>query len=187
MYIAGEDALDQFFCRHPASSSTAPWRPRSSTPTVPRSSPSTCCAPPTRRPLTDTDDEILGPSWREYATELTEQGFLRERATGYVPQRADDYPAARTALRSASADSFALIDRQLGRTVRDGRLGRAYSTVHEAPSICTWGAPTRCWSLDLAGRRALLDPFDGDYFAQAKREIMTYITRMPKPARDVSG
>jgi DEAD/DEAH box helicase domain-containing protein len=32
--------------------------------------------------------------------------------------------------------------------------------------------------LELAGRRALLEPFDGDYFTQAKREIMIFITRL---------
>ena len=42
--------------------------------------------------------------------------------------------------------------------------------------------------LDLAGRRALLEPFTGDYFTQAKRESMTYIdaaARAPRePRRD---
>ena len=32
--------------------------------------------------------------------------------------------------------------------------------------------------LDLAGRRALLEPFTGNYFTQAKRESMIYITRL---------
>jgi DEAD/DEAH box helicase domain-containing protein len=32
--------------------------------------------------------------------------------------------------------------------------------------------------LDLASHRAVLEPFDGDYFTQAKRESMTFIERM---------
>ncbi len=32
--------------------------------------------------------------------------------------------------------------------------------------------------LDLARAGALLEPFDGDYFTQAKRESMTYIERL---------
>ena len=32
--------------------------------------------------------------------------------------------------------------------------------------------------LDLDARRALLEPFDGDYFTQTKRESMTYIERL---------
>ena len=86
VYIAGEDALDQFFCRHPERVHRPRRGGRDPRPrTVPRSSPSTCCAPPTRRRSPTPTHEILGPSWREYATELTEAGFLRERATGYVP------------------------------------------------------------------------------------------------------
>ena len=50
VYIAGEDALDQFFCRHPDEFLQPPGRggdPRSRQPA--RSTPSTCCAPRTRR------------------------------------------------------------------------------------------------------------------------------------------
>ena len=178
VYIAGEDALDQFFCRHPGEFIDRAVEAAILDPDSPEIFAEHLLCAAHEAPLTDTDDEILGPSWREYATELTEQGFLRERATGYVPQRADDYPAARTALRSASADSFALIDASSGELFGTVELGRAYSTVHEGAIYLHMGRSYQVLELDLAGRRALLDPFDGDYFTQAKREIMTYITRM---------
>jgi DEAD/DEAH box helicase domain-containing protein len=41
-------------------------------------------------------------------------------------------------------------------------------------------------ALDLAGRRALLEPFTGDYFTQAKRESMTLIERLHEQ-RDTLG
>src|SRR5437660_4872545 len=40
------------------------------------------------------------------------------------------------------------------------------------------GRSYRVLELDLAGRRALLEPFSGDYFTQTKRESMTYIERL---------
>jgi DEAD/DEAH box helicase domain-containing protein len=40
--------------------------------------------------------------------------------------------------------------------------------------------------LDLAGRRALLEPFDGDYFTQAKKDTMTYVERLHE-RRDALG
>ena len=50
VYIAGEDALDQFFCAPPRRVPAAgPSRRRSSTRTARRSTASTCCAPRTRR------------------------------------------------------------------------------------------------------------------------------------------
>jgi DEAD/DEAH box helicase domain-containing protein len=103
---------------------------------------------------------------------------LRERATGFVPRRADDYPAARVALRSASADSFVLLDASSGEVLGTIEAGRAYSTVHEGAVYLHLGRSYHVRELDLASRRVLLEPFDGDYFTQAKREIMLYIERL---------
>ena len=116
--------------------------------------------------------------WRSYAEQLSDAGLLRERATGFVPRRADDYPAARVALRSASADSFVLIDVGSGEVVGTVEAGRAYSTIHDGAIYLHMGRSYRVLELDLDGRRALLEPFSGNYFTQAKRESMTYIERL---------
>jgi DEAD/DEAH box helicase domain-containing protein len=177
VYIAGEDALDQFFCRHPGEFLGRAVEAAILDPHSPEIFAEHLLCAAHEAPLTDDDEPILGPSWREYAEDLTEAGFLRERATGFVPRRADDYPAARTALRSASADSFALIDASSGELFGTVELARAYGTVHEGAVYLHMGRSYRVLELDLAGRRALLEPFDGNYFTQAKREIMIYITR----------
>jgi DEAD/DEAH box helicase domain-containing protein len=178
VYIAGEDALDQFFCRHPDEFLT---RPVESAILDPHSSEIyaehlVCAAH--EAPLTDADAPILGDQWREHAEELALAGFLRERATGFVPRRPDDYPAARVALRSASADSFILIDSSSGEVLGSIETARAYATVHEGAIYLHMGRSYAVLELDLAGRRALLEPFSGDYFTQAKRESMTYIERL---------
>ena len=110
--------------------------------------------------------------------ELTDAGFLRERATGFVPRRAHDYPAARVALRSASADSFILIDASSGEVIGTVEGARGYTTVHDGAIYLHMGRSYRVLELDLAGRRAMLEPFGGDYFTQTKRESMTYIERL---------
>jgi len=178
VYIAGEDALDQFFCRHPDEFLT---RPVEAAILDPHSSEIyaehlVCAAH--EAPLSDADAPILGDRWREYAEELTFAGFLRERATGFVPSRADDYPAARVALRSASADSFILIDASSGEVLGSIEAARAYGTVHDGAIYLHMGRSYAVLELDLEGRRALLEPFNGDYFTQAKRESMTYIERL---------
>ena len=177
VYIAGEDALDQFFCRHPGEFLGRAVEAAILDPQSPEIFAEHLLCAAHEAPLTDDDEPILGPSWREYAEDLAEAGFLRERATGFVPRRADDYPAARTALRSASADSFALIDASSGELFGTVELARAYGTVHEGAVYLHMGRSYHVLELDLAGRRALLEPFDGNYFTQAKREIMIYITR----------
>jgi DEAD/DEAH box helicase domain-containing protein len=178
VYVAGEDALDQFFCRHPSEFVGRAVEAAILDPHSPEIYAEHLLCAAHEAPLTDSDAPILGENWRAYAGELTDAGFLRERATGFVPTRADDYPAARTALRSASADSFALVDGSSGELFGTVELGRAFGTVHEGAVYLHMGRSYQVLDLELAGRRALLEPFDGDYFTQAKREIMIFITRL---------
>jgi DEAD/DEAH box helicase domain-containing protein len=57
-------------------------------------------------------------------------------------------------------------------------LARAYATVHEGAVYLHMGRSYQVLELDLGARRALLEPFAGNWFTQAKRESMIYITRM---------
>jgi DEAD/DEAH box helicase domain-containing protein len=186
VYIAGEDALDQFFCRHPDEFLNRAVEAAILDPHSPEIYAEHLLCAAHEAPLSDADEPFLGEDWREFAQDLTQAGFLRERATGFVPRRADDYPAARTALRSASADSFALVDAGSGELFGTVELARAYSTVHEGAVYLHMGRSYLVLELDLAGRRALLESFDGDYFTQAKREIDIYITR-PAAQHDTRG
>ena len=104
--------------------------------------------------------------------------MLRERATGFVPRRADDYPAGRVALRSASMDSFVLIEAGSGEVLGTIEAGRAFSTVHTGAVYLHLGRSYEVLELDLEARRALLSPSNGEYFTQTKRESMTYIDRL---------
>jgi DEAD/DEAH box helicase domain-containing protein len=178
VYIAGEDALDQFFCRHPEDFLGRPVEAAILDPGSSEIYAEHLLCAAHEAPLSEQDGPILGPQWREYAQQLATAGLLRERATGFVPKRADDYPAARVALRSASADSFVLIDAASGEVLGTIEATRAYSTVHEGAVYLHMGRSYHVLELDLGSRRAMLEPFDGDYFTQAKRESMTYIERL---------
>ncbi|MGZ4313736.1 MAG: DEAD/DEAH box helicase, partial [Solirubrobacteraceae bacterium] len=178
VYIAGEDALDQFFCRHPSEFLGRPVEAAILDPGSPEIYAEHLLCAAHEAPLSDADAPILGDQWNDFAHDLTEAGLLRERATGFVPKRADDYPAARVALRSASADSFVLLDGSSGEVLGTIEAGRAYSTVHEGAVYLHLGRSYHVLQLDLNARRAILEPFDGDYFTQTKREIMTYIERL---------
>ena len=178
VYIAGEDALDQFFCRHPDEFLSRPVEAAILDPDSPEIYAEHLVCAAHEAPLSDDDAPILGEQWREYAEQLVSAGFLRERATGFVPKRADDYPAARVALRSASADSFALVDASSGEMLGTIEAQRAYGTVHPGAVYLHLGRSYHVLDLDLTSGRALLEPFNGDYFTQAKRESMTYIERL---------
>ncbi len=186
VYVAGEDALDQFFCRHPDEFLDRAVEAAILDPHSPEIYREHLLCAAHEAPLTETDAPILGEHWRDHAESLADAGMLRERATGFVPSRADDYPAARVALRSASPDSFVLVDVSSGEVIGSIEAGRAYSTVHEGAIYLHLGRSYQVTELDLAARRAMLEPFSGDYFTQAKRESMTYIERLHE-RRDVLG
>jgi DEAD/DEAH box helicase domain-containing protein len=177
VYVAGEDALDQFFARHPQEFLRRPVEAAIIDPQSPeiRAEHLLCAAH--EAPITQDDAQFLGDDVLDAAAELAQAGLLRERASGFVPRRADDYPAARVALRSASADSFALIDASSGEIFGTIEAGRAFSTVHDGAIYLHMGRSYLVLELDLDHRRAVLEPFDGSYFTQTKSESMTFIER----------
>ena len=178
IYVAGEDALDQFFARHPQEFLRRPVEAAIIDPASEEIRDEHLLCAAHEAPITEADEDMLGPEVVARAQALADDGLLRERATGFVPVRADDYPAARVALRSASADSFALIDVADGELIGTIEAVRAYSTVHEGAIYLHMGRSYLVRELDLGARRALLEPATVDYFTQAKRESMTYIERL---------
>jgi DEAD/DEAH box helicase domain-containing protein len=178
VYIAGEDALDQFFCRHPDQFLERAVEAAIIDPESPEIYGWHLLCAAHEAPLGPADSSILGTGWRAHAEELARSGYLRERVTGFVPRRADDYPAARVALRSASAETFALIDSSSGEVLGTIEATRAFATVHEGAIYLHLGRSYQVLALDLGAHRVLLEPFDGDYYTQAKRETATYIERL---------
>jgi DEAD/DEAH box helicase domain-containing protein len=182
VYIAGEDALDQFFARHPDEFVARPVEAAIIDPFNPEIYDQQLLCAAHEAPLSDADAPFLDAGgvlagWREGAERLVDLGLLRERASGFVPRRADDYPAARVALRSASPDSFALLDVSTGEVLGTIEAVRAFQTVHEGAVYLHLGRSYLVGELDLGARRALLEPFSGGYYTQTKREILTLITR----------
>ncbi len=102
----------------------------------------------------------------------------RSRRTRYVPRRPGGYPAAEVSLRSASPESFAIVDVSSGELLGSTEAARAHSTVHEGAIYMHQGRSYEVRELDLERRRALVAPFDGDWYTQPKRETDTEIVRL---------
>jgi DEAD/DEAH box helicase domain-containing protein len=182
VYVAGEDALDQFFCRHPDDFLERPVEAA----ILDHESPEIfrrhllCAAH--EGPLSSEDAEFLGPRWEAHAEVLLSAGELRHRRgsapDSYVPRQPSGYPAAAVSLRSASAESFAIIDVASGELLGSTEAARAHSTVHEGAIYLHLGRSYEVRELDLQHRRALVAPFDGDWYTQPKRETDTTIERL---------
>jgi len=181
-YVAGEDALDQFFCRHPAEFLERPVEAAildHESELIYRGH--LLCAAH-EGPLCSADAEFLGPRWEAHAEVLETTGQLRRRggplAGAYVPREAGGYPAAQVSLRSASPETFAIVDVSSGEMLGSTEAARAHSTVHEGAIYMHLGRSYEVRELDLERRRALVAPFDGDFYTQPKRQTDTEIVRL---------
>ena len=175
VYVAGEDALDQFFCRHPDEFLERPVEAAILDHESEQIHMAHLLCAAHEGPLEPADAAWLGPRWRAYADRLVSAGKLRERAGTYVPRRPQDYPAAAVSLRSSSPDSFAVIDTRSGEVVGTIESARAFSTAHEGAVYLHMGRSYHVRALDLDARQALVEPFEGDWYTQAKKETSTAI------------
>jgi DEAD/DEAH box helicase domain-containing protein len=235
VYVAGEDALDQFFCRHPSDFLDRPVEAaildHESAPIF--RSHLLCAAH--EGPLSSADAEFLGPRWEGHAEILLSAGELRRRPPDtthsrthpeflgprweghaetllsagelrrrpadtthprthdlhkknptrdvlqgetYVLRKPDGYPAGEVSLRSASPDTFAIVDVSSGELLGTTEASRAHSTVHQGAIYLHLGRSYEVRELDLDRRRALVAPFSGDWYTQPKRATDTDIVRL---------
>jgi DEAD/DEAH box helicase domain-containing protein len=177
MYVAGEDALDQFFCRHPDEFLERPVERAILDHESEEIHLAHLGAAAYELPLTPEDEDVFGERWEEHAQRLVKQGRLRERGGRYLP-RGPGYPAARIALRSASPDSVAIVESTGGEVIGTVESSRAHSSVHPGAVYLHMGAAYEVEDLDLGGSRALVRPFDGDWYTQPKKESETWIEQV---------
>jgi len=182
VYLAGEDALDQFFCRYPDEFLDRAVEAAildHESPLIYRQH--LLCAAH-EAPLSRPDSEFLGPRWEATAELLESAGELRRRdgmrGTSFVPRQPGTYPAAAVSLRSASPESFAIVEVSSGELLGTTEAARAHSTIHEGAVYMHLGRSYEVRELDLERRRALVSPFTGDWYTQPKRITDTEIVRL---------
>ncbi len=176
LYIAGEDALDQFFCRHPTEFLDRPVEAaildHESEPIQMRH----LVAAAYESPLgSEGDDEILGSRWRRRAEQLVGAGALRRSKGERYAVRESRFPAGEISLRSASGESVAVVDQSTGEVIGDVGADRAFSTVHPGAVYLHMGRSYEVRELDIENNRAVVEPFAGDWYTQPKRETEVFI------------
>jgi DEAD/DEAH box helicase domain-containing protein len=187
VYLAGIDGLDQFFCRHPTEFLTRPVEAAILDHANERIQSAHLLAAAFESPLgAARDDEILGAGWRERADALLTHGYLRKGRAGLLAVRGSGYPAGGVSLRSASADSVTVVDATSGELLGTVEAERAFSTVHPGAVYLHLGRSYEVRELDLEQRRAIVEPFSGDWYTQPREETEIYIERI-EAKRDVLG
>jgi DEAD/DEAH box helicase domain-containing protein len=175
VYVAGEDALDQFFCRHPDEFLGRPVEAAILDHRSEQIQMQHLLAAAYEAPLGPEDDEILGQGWRDRADRMVTAGELRRGRGERYLTRTGDFVAGRIALRSASADSVAVVDAMSGEMLGHVEAERAFSTVHPGAIYLHLGRSYEVAELDIGSRRAIVRPFEGDYYTQVKKETEVYV------------
>jgi DEAD/DEAH box helicase domain-containing protein len=169
--VASEDALDQYFMREPRSLLGRRVEAAILDHENPRVLDGHVRAAAYEAPLDDRDREVLGDAALERAAVLPE---LQHTKAGFV-WAGRDYPAARVSLRSTGPEAFTIVDGASGTVLGLAEQERAFTTVHDGAIYLHLGASYRVRALDLETRTAVVEPFSGDYYTQAKTETTTAI------------
>jgi DEAD/DEAH box helicase domain-containing protein len=177
VYVAGADALDQFFCRHPEEFVGRPVEAAILDHESEQIAARHLIAAAYELPLGAEDDEVFGPGWRERAERLASAGELR-RAGGRLLPRSSEFVASKVPLRSASADSVAVIDRDSGEMLGLVEAERAFTTIHPGAIYLHLGRSYEVERLDVDDRRAVVSRFEGDWYTRPKKETEIYIERV---------
>jgi DEAD/DEAH box helicase domain-containing protein len=186
LYVAGDDALDQYFCRHPEQFLDRPVENAILDPFSEQIHAQHLLCAALEAPITPDDLPFFGPETPAAIDALVASGGLVKRPAGFVLREADGYPASKVSLRSATAEQVTIIDGSSGEVMGGVELGRAFSTVHQGAVYFHLGRSYLVRSLDVEQGVAVVDPFDGEWYTQPKTETMTTIDRLLE-RRDVEG
>jgi DEAD/DEAH box helicase domain-containing protein len=171
LLIASEDALDQYFMREPETLLDRHVEAAILDHANPRVLDGHVRAAAFEAPVDDTDRATLGDAALERAPHLRD---LKQTKSGYV-WAGRDYPAGQFGLRSATPDTFAVVEGQSGTVLGLVERERAYSTVHAGAVYLHLGESYLVRALDLQARTAVVTPYGGDYYTQAKKETNTAV------------
>jgi DEAD/DEAH box helicase domain-containing protein len=174
VYIAGQDALDQFFMAHPdellerdVESAIMDFQNE-------QILAGHLGAAAFEAPLAAADERFFGPGMAPAVEALEARGKLRLQGGRHI-WASSDFPAAGVHLRSSSADSFTIVVEDTGAVLGQVEAERAFVFVHPGAIYLHLGETWQVRHLDLDGRVALVLPVLADYYTQPKKATMVEI------------
>ncbi|HEV2593166.1 MAG TPA: DEAD/DEAH box helicase [Gaiellaceae bacterium] len=172
--VASEDALDQYFTREPETLLGRRVEAAILDHANPRVLSGHVRAAAYEAPITEDDTDFFAAAHND--------PLLRETPAGVV-WAGREHPAAQVPLRSTDADSFAVVDGASGALLGLVERARAYATVHEGAVYLHLGESYLVRELDLVALRAIVEPFNGNWYTQVKKDTMTRIVEADRVER----
>jgi DEAD/DEAH box helicase domain-containing protein len=165
--VASEDGLDQFFMREPDKLLGRRVEAAILDHANPRVLAGHVRSAAYESPLVASDAP-------EYLAAARLDPLLKETPAGFV-WAGREHPAAHVSLRAAEPDAFTVVDATTGDVLGMVERSRAYSTVHEGAIYLHRGESYLVRELNLTTMHAVVEPFAGNWYTQAKKETSTSI------------
>jgi DEAD/DEAH box helicase domain-containing protein len=167
VFIALEDALDQYLMRQPAYFFGRPVEHATVDPDNPYVLAAHLRCAASELALWPGDASVFGPRTWEVAAALEGAGDLVRRRDRWYP-RSKHYPAGSVEIRSVSGESYRIIDRATRRLVGTIDGSRAFEQVHQGAVYLHGGEAYRVTQLDLATRTATVVRDDSGSYTEAR-------------------
>ncbi len=176
IFIAGNDALEQFFVKNPDELLTRDVEAATIDFANPFIHQRHLAAAAYEGPLLPDDERFFGPGLGDALERGAADGFLRPKAGAWYYSGAD-FPAGAIGLRSTIGAQFTIVEDDTGDIIGTEGAENAFSTLHPGAVYLHMGDTYLVTDLDLEGRLALVRPFWDTYHTQARRESDTRIVR----------
>ena len=174
IFVAGNDALEQFFVKHP----DLLLGREVEAATIDFANPflhlDHLAAAAYEAPLTTDDQEFFGPELAASLEQGVESGLLRRRGDSWFLV-GSGFPAAKIGLRSTSGDQYTIVEEDTGDIVGTEGAETAFSALHPGAVYLHMGDAYLVTHLDLEQRVALVRQFWDTYHTVPRRETETRI------------
>lgn len=174
VFIAGNDALEQFFVKHPeellqreVEAATVDFaNPYIHLPHL--------AAAAYESPLVENDSAFFGPGLGAAMDLATTEGLLRNKDGAWYSADTE-FPAARIGLRSTAGGQYTVVEEDTGDIVGTEGAETAFSALHPGAVYLHMGDTYLVTRLDIDNHTALVRPFWDTYHTIPRREADTRI------------
>jgi DEAD/DEAH box helicase domain-containing protein len=174
VFIAGNDALEQFFIKNPVELLTRDVEAATIDFANPFIHQQHLAAAAYEGPLLPDDIRFFGQGLSEALERSASDGYLRTRNGAWFYAGAD-FPAGAIGLRSTIGAQYTIMEEDTGDIIGTEGAETAFSTLHPGAVYLHMGDTYLVTDLDLEARMALVRPFWDTYHTQARRESETRI------------
>jgi len=184
LFIAGGDALDQYYMNHPDHFYSAPKELAIVNPSNPKIMDSHLVCAALESPIrVDLETEVLGAHLGERIEALTESGDVIPRKRGVYASPIHKNPTKEVDLRGSGGMTFSIVEEETGSVIGTVAGMGVYTQTHPGAVYIHRGTNYEVTELRLEEKVVLVSESEGDTYTQVKKE--THIDILERLAPDV--